>query len=38
MPNAKQFLDTLATLMNFDSEKYWDQVLKDTQSEGEEIG
>lgn len=35
MPNATQFLDTLATLMNFDLEKYWDQVLSDSKSEGE---
>jgi len=38
MPNATQFLDTLATLMNFDLEKYWAQILKDAQSEGEDIG
>lgn len=38
MPNATQFLDTLATLMNFDLEKYWDQVLNNAQSEGENIG
>lgn len=38
MPNATQFLDTLATLMAFDSEKYWIQTLEQTQTEGEEIG
>ncbi len=38
MPNATQFLDTLATLMNFDLEKYWDQVLSDSTSEGENNG
>lgn len=38
MPNATQFLDTLATLMAFDSEKYWTQTLTKTQTEGENIG
>lgn len=38
MPNATQFLDTLATLMNFDLEKYWNQVLNESMSEGENIG
>ncbi|MBO0472238.1 replication initiation protein [Enterococcus ureasiticus] len=38
MPNATQFLDTLATLMDFDLKKYWDPILKNAQSEGEENG
>lgn len=38
MPNATQFLDTLATLMAFDSEKYWVQSLSKDQTEGDENG
>ncbi|PZL76988.1 replication protein rep [Enterococcus plantarum] len=38
MPNATQFLDTLATLMSFDLKKYWDPILQKAQSEGEENG
>lgn len=37
MPNATQFLDTLSTLMAFDSEKYWAQSLSKNQTAGEEI-
>lgn len=36
MPNASQFLDTLATLMAFDLKTYWDPILQKVQSEGEE--
>lgn len=38
MPNSAQFLDTIASLMDFDLEKYWGQEMNDSLSEGEENG
>lgn len=38
MPNATQFLDTIASLMAFDLETYWAQVVNDSLTEGEPIG
>jgi plasmid replication initiation protein len=37
MTNASQFLDTLASLMDFDLEMYWSQVIKSSSFEGEPI-
>lgn len=38
MPNPNQFLDTIASLMAFDLEKYWAKVVNHSLSEGESIG
>lgn len=38
MPNPNQFLDTIASLMAFDLEKYWAQVVNHSLYEGESIG